>query len=205
MAAFDGQLAGIELRDGWHWPVGDIGCWEWTNREHDLPEKIMAHVENFDICIHAGANAGFYAKQYAKRFKTVICLEPHPVNFQCLNLNVPEPNVIKIQAAFNDYHGWGALYSVDGIYNAGGWKVVPGRDFPFLTLDDFTGEVGLIHLDVEGFEYEVLKGGEWTLKNSPVVALETIRPEKDILAHGLLESLGYSVAEKLPHDTIYKI
>ena len=163
----------------------------------------MAHVKDFSLCIHAGANAGFYAKQYSKRFKTVIAVEPHPVNFQCLNLNVPEGNVIKIQGALGDCHGWGSLFSFDGVSNMGGWKVVPGRDFPFLTIDDFLGEVGLIHLDVEGYEYEVLSGAQDALSSSPVVALETIRPEKDQLAREYLEGFGYSVKETLPHDTVY--
>jgi FkbM family methyltransferase len=194
----------IELRNGWHWPVGDTGCWDWTNREHDLPEKIMAHVTSFDLCIHAGANAGFYAKAYAKRFKKVIALEPHPVNFRCLCLNVPEDNVIKIYAGLGETHGWGSLFSFDGVSNSGGWKTVPGEDFPILMIDDFMGRVDLIHLDVEGYEFEVLKGATRVLSFNPTVALETINPKKDALAKDLLTEFGYSVKEQLWHDTVYK-
>lgn len=197
-------MAGIELRDGWYWPEKDKGCWEWTLREHDLPQKIMAHVKNFDICIHAGANAGFYAKQYSKRFRIVVALEPHPLNFQCLSLNCPEDNIIKVNAAFGESHGWGSLVGdITGEENAGGWMLRPGKDFPVLTIDDFIGSVGLIHLDVEGHEHSALLGATQVLTHSPVVCLETIMKGDDNLAQNLLLCRGYKVLETLWHDTIY--
>ena len=194
----------VEDREGWLWPVGDQGCWDWTQREADLPQTIMRHVTKFDICIHAGANAGFYAKQYAARFGRVLAFEPHPVNFYCLAQNVPELNVLKIQAALSMDRDWITLWNEFDERNSGGWQVRPGGDYPTLRIDDFVGNVGLIHLDVEGHEWLALEGARRVLKqHRPTVALETIRPPEDRQAVEILSEYGYTVAEKLRHDTIF--
>lgn len=191
------------MREGWVWPKKDQGCWNWTNREHNLPEIICRHVTNFDTAIHAGANAGFYAKQYAKCFKRVYAVEPDPTNFYCLTLNVPESNVIKLNCALGE-DGLVSMRDDENGINSGGLYVVDGDSTLSLRMDHFHGSVGLIHLDVEGLEAEVLFGGvEILIEDSPVVCLETIRAEKDKAASDYLKSHGYKVAERLPHDTIF--
>lgn len=196
----------VETREGWLWPKTDQGAWEWCYiREQTLPEKILQYVTCFDVCIHAGANVGLYAKQYAKHFKRVIAVEPDPTNFYCLVNNVQEPNVIKIQGALGVSHGWCGLTNPDGPTNCGGFTVAQGHAYPFIRIDDFEGEVGLIHLDVEGYESEALKGAQGLLYyQNPIICLETLRPDKDALAKNFIRQFGYEVAEVLPHDTIFR-
>lgn len=55
-------------------------------------------------------------------------------------------------------------------------------------LDDFNLSPYFIKIDVQGFEYEVLQGGQETLKRyKPVLLIET--PSQQVMA--LLEGLGY--------------
>lgn len=206
-------MSETEVREGWHWPAKDKGAWEWCyERWRTLPETITQYVTNFDICVHAGANVGLYAKDYAKLFRRVIAVEPEPTNFWCLTQNVPERNVAKLNAALGMYPSWVGLFnpSPDEI-NCGGWKTTYDKDVdygyitPVLKIDDFAGDIGLIHLDVEGAELDVLKGAEGVLTwSEPVVCLETIGHGDDAGAKAFLERFGYEVAEVLEHDTIYR-
>jgi len=195
-----------EIREGWHWPVEDRGVWEWCYQTwYDLPERICKYVTDWDICIHAGANIGLYAKKYASMFKRVIAVEPDPTNFWCLNQNVPEPNVVKLHAALGKSHGWCGLSSRNGDTNCGSWRISEGHHTPFLLMDDFLGEIGLIHLDVEGYELEALKGAnEILFYQAPIVCLETTGNGPDAQAREFLRQYGYEIAEELEHDTIYR-
>jgi FkbM family methyltransferase len=60
-------------------------------------------------------------------------------------------------------------------------------------LDDFAFEnVGLMKIDVEGFEEEVLRGSVETITRcSPVLYLEDDRKEKSPSLHAFLQELGY--------------
>ena len=200
----------IEIRNGgelgnWMWPSDDKGAWQWLLYESKLPERILAHVTNFDTCIHAGAHCGFYAKQYAYKFRHVFAVEPQCRNFYCLTHNVPEVNVVKIQACLSNVRQMVSLYT-DDYTNSGGYYVTPGDDFLCIKMDDLVGKVGLIHLDVEGHEEFALQGGQRILaEHHPVVVLETI-PNYDYKpAENYLKKFGYEVAESLEHDKIYKV
>ena len=153
----------VEIRtfrgERWYWPTDDIGCWNTLQEEWDHPSIIMDYVDNNDVCIHAGANCGVYAKQYSNLFSKVYAVEPHPINFYCLVHNVCHPYVTKIQACLSDEEGFANIYTEDST-NWGGFQMVDGNDFWCMKMDSFSGRVGLIHLDVEGSEYKALKGGE---------------------------------------------
>ena len=196
----------VEIRNGWMWPKDDVGAWIWLNRENTFPQDVMKHVTNFSTCIHAGAHCGMYAKQYAYRFQLVYAIEPQSRNFYCLTNNVTEENVTKIQACLLNERKRVNLYTEDRT-NSGGYFVTPGDDFHSILMDDLTGNVGLIQLDVEGYEFEALQGGINIIKRcSPVIALETVPnyEEKNIQAAAFLFGLGYKVVEQLETDTIFK-
>jgi FkbM family methyltransferase len=194
----------VEYRDGWMWPEDDWGAWDWLNRlEPELPQVILKHVTNFNTCIHAGAHAGFYIKQYAPVFKRVYAVEPHPRNFFCLVNNIQSQNVFKIQACLSDERTEVSLWT-DDKYNSGGFSICPGEDFPCIKIDDLVGNVGLIHLDVEKHELFALRGGLETIdRDSPVIVCETAAHNDSEPVIDLLDCMGYTVAEKLRFDTIF--
>jgi len=152
-----------------------------------------------------------YAKEYSKLFEKVLAFEPEPTNFWCLTQNVPERNVAKIQAALGGSRSWCGLDNPGGEVNCGGWRTIQNRATeyghitPVMRIDDFVGVIGLIHLDVEGFELDVLKGAAKTLYYcSPIVCLETIGNGDDEGCRQYLRQFGYEIAEILEHDTIYR-
>lgn len=198
-------------QDEWWWPKLDIGAWNSIRSQHDLPQRIMQHVKTFDVCINAGAHAGYYTKQYAKNFRMVYAVEPQPENFLCLVRNIEEQNVFKIQACLSNTPHLVSIYSNE-ISNTGGFHITPGDNVPCITIDSLPGHIDLIHLDVEGHEYEVLVGAKKKIEeSSPVIALETIPNYNTKQAEKFLFDLGYVIAEIVyaphnpsePHDTIY--
>ncbi len=147
--------------------------------------------EDGDIFIDIGANIGWYSlivdKLVDKEVK-VFSFEPEPFNYELLlkNMDLNQARNIKpVRKAIGDREGEVNLYiypdknrgrhSALPIYNYGFIKV------PLTTLDSFVRSEGinrvkLIKIDVEGFEYMVLKGAIRTLSFTDFVILE-VTPE----------------------------
>lgn len=112
--------------------------------------------------IDVGANIGILACSLAVQRPdlTVIAIEPVPPNVECLRRNVAAnglKNVDVIHAAVSDKSGR-VRVNVNGP-----WSVVMEHgeaEVPAVTLDEFSSRnVGLVKIDVEGWEPYVLAGG----------------------------------------------
>ena len=112
--------------------------------------------------IDVGANIGIMACSLAVQRPdlSVIAIEPVPPNVECLRRNVVANglnNVEVIHAAVTDKPGR-VRVNVNGP-----WSVVMEHgeaEVPAVTLDEFTSRnVGLVKIDVEGWEPYVLSGG----------------------------------------------
>lgn len=193
-------------QDSWIWPEEDTVAFRWISREHNLTEEVLNFCNKFNGCIIAGAHAGFYVKHYAREFNLVYAIEPEATNFYCLVNNIQELNVVKIQAALSSNNRLVSLYTNE-LCNTGGFTVSEEgfKRTPTITIDSLSGEINLIHLDVEGHELDVLLGASKTIQEySPVIIMETLDPYnwKDAEDY-LLNEYNYKIAKKLPHDTIY--
>ena len=76
------------------------------------------------------------------------------------------------------------------------------------SIDSFNiQQVDFIKIDVESYEYEVLKGAENTIKtNKPILGIEILKKYQpnhtEIVQY--VKSLGYEKIAKLTHDVIFK-
>jgi FkbM family methyltransferase len=214
----------IKNSQGWYWPKFDGGqngtnnegvgsCWHGLTSHGHIPESVANYVSEKKVIVQAGGNCGFYVKKYAQLFELVYTFEPEPVNFYCLNLNVTEPNVIKFQACVGNEHVGVALGNF--MPDVGATHVAGKGVIPTMLIDDLGLErCDLIHLDVEGYELNALKGAENTIKKChPVIALEYYETWaqrynttlNDIESY--LATLGYDFFEDVPNaqgDRIYK-
>ena len=175
-------------------------------------DNVCKFVDNFGAVIQAGGACGIWPARLASYFKFVYTFEPHPDNFACLVENTsPFKNVFTHRAGLGKECGTGSLKR-DAFedHNAGAWYMVDGDEFQVFTIDMFaTYEVGLIMLDVEGAELDVLKGGEKTiLKSNPVVCIEQKQlPHMKTTATAAgeyLKSLGYELVAQFHNDYVYK-
>ena len=198
-------------RDGWLWPAEDTIAWPVLCAESKRMPEILAQVPSKGVALQAGGHCGLMVRPLADAFETVYCFEPHPVNFVCLVSNVPDANVIKMQACLGDgghkpagLTGWGANTAYVHIdrENAG--------TAPILTIDDLhLPSLDLLMLDIEGFEYAALVGGVDTIrKHRPAIVLELIGhgrrygfADADVLK--MLKGWGYREALRLHRDTVF--
>ncbi len=139
-----------------------------VNREYDFPVG-----EQPALIVDAGANVGYSAIYYARRFpdSKIIALEPEPSNFQVLLKNVASyPNVIPLQKAlwhtaekltFFAPPAGRAGAQKDGFHVALGGEPksstfeVECTTIPDILSDFCANRVDILKIDVEGAEKEI--------------------------------------------------
>lgn len=138
----------------------------------------MAYVRRWGTAIDVGAHVGFLSKDVAHFFGRVYSFEPQPDNFRCLIENTPA-NVLPVNSALGDKVGRIGIHSPQ-LDNSGAWELCEGDDVEITTLDSFQfPEVGLIKIDVQGYEFAVLRGAVETLRHfRPAMLVEF--PKSDV-------------------------
>jgi len=175
-------------------------------RELDLLFSFLGPVLN-DIapgtCLDVGANIGNHTLYFSSRFANVVAFEPNPEVFQLLSFNVRGLETVSVQSvALGDGTHEALLREVDGNLGASSLKHQGlGSTVPVSVrrMDDFSYEkpVSFIKIDTEGFEAEVLRGADETLKtHEPIVVFEQLKSEfigGSTPAIQLLQRLGYRI------------
>lgn len=186
---------------------------------------IKKFVNEDDIVIDVGANVGALTLLMAKVAYRgrVIAIEPGPPIFSRLKdnikLNSEIDRVVEIyQLGISDYTGalfWNEDPNVAG--NAG-LLGSNGHSVKVETLDSIVetcalGKLDFIKIDVEGMEYEVIKGGISSIaKYQPLIYFETLDSFRKIRGFDLygkiyemLQAIGYQHFRVLPDGEIEKI
>lgn len=161
-------------------------------REHYSTDYMKEIIKENDTIIDIGANSGYYAlleSQLANRGE-VYAIEPVPKNMQLLKKNIELNDYKNIQVfplAIGGENGEGKMYLYDkgnlcsftkNIQNKPTGKVT----IPIMTLDRFVEKCAfayptLIRMDVEGYEYEIIKGMANILKsNKPLILFIELHP-----------------------------
>lgn len=187
----------LTQRNGWWWPTND-NLEKRLLKHADLPQQAKNYVRSFNTAVQAGGNVGFYTKQYAAMFNTVYTFEPDYINFQCLSMNLPEPNVVKLQACLGDRHCLTGL----AVYETNrGMNQVSGPGiYPMLKIDDLSlDSCDLIHLDIEGYELFAINGAIDTIvKYKPTIVLEVWNDyDKQLQLTQLMVELNYIMVDIL--------
>lgn len=187
--------------------------------------RALSYVENWGFAIDVGANIGLWSKDLSNYFDKLVCFEPNPNCIKYLQKN------IKIQTAKIYSCALGSKEDNKNLFihpiNSGASsfvdntkvgfdeesKPVYGR-FPEETekvnvnikkLDDFNfKKINFIKIDVQGYEFEVLKGAEKTLNsNNPIICLEEDNPQNSETIP-FLTSLNYSIIDIINKEHIFK-
>lgn len=199
------------IEGDWWWPKADDGCWAYMKSHEDVPKLVSNFVDKKRVVVQAGGNCGFYVKQYSSIFETVYTFEPDVVNFFCLNLNVTEQNVIKIQSCLGDKYetvGLNNFMTDVGATHVSGQGIVPTFKIDDLNLVC----CDLIHLDVEGYELKALNGAVETIKKfRPVIAFEFHDAWAERYGYGMNEltdffnQFNYQSVGEVHGDRVYKV
>ena len=164
-----------------------------------------------DVFFDIGANVGFYsllAAKYLGAKGKIIAFEPTQYGYnktlRNVSLNTFE-NIIVEKIALSDTNGekemfFNSSWPIDNKFDQ---KEKSNELLAFETLDSYVErnnikKINLIKIDVDGFEYKIMKGAKQTLKNmAPVLVLEicgyTLKRNGDSVAEliNFLKELGY--------------
>jgi FkbM family methyltransferase len=134
------------------------------NREYEyLPEFELTNFKNKRV-VDAGAHVGFFSLAASRFAREVIAIEPHPINYKLLKLNLDRNktnNVITINKAL-----WYETSKVrfHESFHTGGGSVFDDSSKSYevqtVTLEDIVDEIGdidLLKIDIEGAEFKVLE------------------------------------------------
>ena len=196
----------------WFLPDYDKHYEEWMNINNETTyqrlqrEYALHQVKNFHTAIDIGGNIGFWSRDFCDRFENVIIFEPEASNIECLERNLLDKKNYTLHKV-----GLGSKEETKTFYKSlatsGGHSFFRDQIFEeqveesFLEikkLDDYNfTNVGLIKIDTQGSEYDILIGGQQTLTNNNCVLNIEIEHKnesqrqrgKQIIS--LLSSLGY--------------
>lgn len=189
------------------------------NFEKEISECAkQLNLNNYKTIIDIGANFGVQSLQFSKKFNNskIFAIEPTSYAFRKLQKNlILNPDLSKNIHSFNLFIGSKNQQKPDSIYSS--WNLESKKEkhpkhfgekkdtknAKIQTLDDFIHEnsitnVDFIKLDVDGFEFYVLKGGyNFLRKKKPPIFME-LAPylynehgySKDMLLE-LIKSLNY--------------
>lgn len=135
------------------------------NFQLDHIQAAMAFVGSFNMAIDIGAHRGIYTKAMLERFEKVVAIEPTDLAEKI------DPRAFIIKAAMGSRSGYCSMHP--GPRNNGQTHVIQGKDTIVLPLDQYGFEPDFIKIDVEGMEFDVLRGAKNTiLTHRPVIMIE---------------------------------
>ena len=192
-------------------------------REPFSTEFLQKFVKEEDIVIDIGANIGYYSlmeAQLANKGK-VYAIEPIPTNVDLLKKNVElnaYKNIFVYQFAIGDKNGVGKMY----IYDKCNWcsfiknpmgNIVNEVKVPLMTLDTFVNEYvdqspSFIRMDVEGYEYQIIRGAAKVLENKPLkLCIELhphLMPRKNMVELlNILKQKGFEIKAIFVETSLY--
>jgi FkbM family methyltransferase len=159
--------------------------------------------------VDIGAHIGKYTIRVANQLKNdgkVIAIEPDPDTFKILKNNIERnklKNVIALNLACWSKNKKIKLYSKKRRFDehsvvrtiSNDFKWVEGRKLDSILQELKIKKVDLVKLDVEGAEFEVLKGMKSTLKTKPRIVFEASSKESLENCKKELSKYGYKISK----------
>jgi len=139
----------------------------------------LQEIKGAEICLDVGANIGLYSCLAASLGKQVVAVEPLASNLAMLYRNLEENSFHSVEVFPLGLASEGGLRHMFGRGTGAsflrGWagaserfsNIVPVTTLDTLVGHRFDGRNVLIKIDVEGFEYDLLRGAQRTLCLTP--------------------------------------
>ena len=187
-----------------------------THDERYVVTKLLKIIKPGDICWDIGANIGFYTCLLASQVEdagTVVAFEPAARTFDYIHKNVSLnqfSNVTVVNKGLGDKVEQRHLYYSEAALAEGtaSLKYDEGRTaserVTLDTIDNLIGELPIpnfIKIDVEGYQLEVLRGGEHCLKTHAPLLMAELKDVGETNRDNFREiekyimGLGYSLYE----------
>ena len=158
--------------------------------QEELIDLAMSYVKDRRLAFDIGAHVGYMTRKMLEYFEWVIAWEPQRENYECLTKNIPAGRASSRPWALGLLHLYGEMSNpMPG--NSGAWefRMGPGSAPCYCLDEEHPGlPPGLVKIDVQGMEGDVLRGGEKTIRAANPVILIEANDENGVSA--LLESWG---------------
>lgn len=170
--------------------------------------NILSKEYNFlnTSAIDIGANIGNHTVFFSSYFKRVISYEPNPITFKLLSVNTDYLQNVEVHNfGFSDVNSEQELSVLKGNFGASSavidYKSGISHSIKLIRLDDINvkiyGIIGLIKIDVEGMEKNVLMGAINTItSNLPIILFEQLRSSFVNVTSNpidILKNAGYNI------------
>lgn len=209
---------------GWWFPDHEVHLIDWLNSKKNKVvmngrcayqgNKQLAalkHCKQFRTAVDVGAHVGLWSYNLTYKFEHVHAFEPVAAHRECFAENMVgwADRVALLSYALGAEPGFISIKTEPGSSGNSAVGAGPG-EIEMRTLDSFGfQDVDFIKIDTEGYERNVLLGGEQTIKTCrPVVVVEQKRDMasrfglEPLGAVKLLESWGYKVVEEISGDFV---
>jgi len=151
------------------------------------------------LFVDVGANLGRYTIMLSSNYKRIIAIEPEPSNMKHLKRNLLQAginNVDPLQIAISDREGYVKLYLAR---HSGGHTIKKGYYNKYIKVKASTlnsilknePHIDLIKVDVEGAEWQVLKGSQKIMPKIKSWMIEIHDKNRKHELEKLLSSKGY--------------
>ena len=190
---------------GLWWPEADTKhgkAYDFIKRNAPDLETGMRYCKNTTVALQAGGHVGVFPNYLSGVFNLVYTFEPDPDLFEALRRNA-KSNVVPIPRALAAAEGTLKFItrSCSGrghVHPDGPLEVVATTiDAMCLKALDF------LHLDVERYEMEVIKGALRTLReHSPIIQMEVLPDQQDEVLP-FMARIGYRPAHDRCRDTVF--
>jgi len=181
--------------------------------QEPVRHKSLGFVKDFGVAVDVGANVGLWSRDLATRFARVVAIEPVEEFQECLRKNVPMENIEVWPIALGTEDTTIDMIITEG--NTGhshidkttiGIGKVKMQRLDSLWFD----RIDYMKIDCEGYEMQILHGGEQTIRNhQPVIVVEQklhtdtgITKETQYGAVDLLKSWGARELGRVRNDCI---
>ena len=185
----------------------------WDKNECDFFHFLNQISDSDGVILDIGANIGIMTCHLSKKYpkREIICFEPESVNFEVLS-NICHKfqldNVTLIQKALGETPGKAKMIlPIQGKTKMQGlahikhdsielWNDGEEYEVEIETLDDLfkNQKIAAIKMDVENFEFFVLKGGKNIIqRDRPIIYVELWDNENRVKCFEFIRSLGYQV------------
>jgi FkbM family methyltransferase len=208
----------VEFGDGTRYVVMDLEDFYHASMCYEAKTLafILKQLENGGVFVDVGANIGGYSVRCAKKAR-VWAIEPHPRNFQLLELNVRlnhlQNNVRALRVAvasslgkaelfISNYHGRHSLICKDG-GDTIKRRTIEVDVVPLDLLLADEDHIDVIKIDVEGAEPLVLKGARGALKRTKVVVVEAAFPGSFSKAFKILAMNSFKAVKRLDGNVVF--
>jgi FkbM family methyltransferase len=131
----------------------------------------LKHVRRKGHAVDIGANIGLWSRIMERDFALVTAIEPVASHCECFRKNVKRTKVR--QVALGSEPGR-VMINVPPLHVASAHVSDEGEEVELVTLDSLKlGRVDFVKIDVEGYEFDVVRGGENLIRMSrPVIIVE---------------------------------